>query len=418
MNIKRNILNALENLLQQYPIVLLTGSRQVGKTTLTTYYQKNNNYKYVSLENEDDLKLAKRNPGKFLEKYQYPLIIDEVQLAPILFNQITHIVNEIRRLHGSNAARGLFILISSQKYHLMKNVTESMAGRVAVMEMGPLSLSEINQVEEKPFFVDKSNFVEYINRTSEYKIDEEKIYQQMIRGFYPEICANKNLDTSIFYKNYIDTYIERDVSKLENVRSKKKFKEFLVLLSNYTANDFVPENLSKLLGVDIKTINSWTSILEAGNIITLVSPFSEKINNKQVTKRQRIYFNDTGLVCNLLDLKNTKDKKFLDNKEKLFETFVFNEINKTYINKNQVINFYYYRDLRKNEIDLVVLDGYKNALNLIECKSGKKYDLSDVKFLNEFKSNNYEIASKLVICLTKDFYSINSNIHIFPITCI
>lgn len=335
MEIKRNILNDLENLLQQYPIVLLTGSRQVGKTTLASYYQKNHNYKYVSLENIDDLKLAKRNPGKFLEKYQYPLIIDEVQLAPILFNQIIHIVNEIRRLHGSNAARGLFILISSQKYQLMKNVTESMAGRVAIMEMGPLSLSEINQVEEKPFFIDKSNFVEYINRTSEYKIDEEKIYEQMIRGFYPEICTNKNLDTSIFYKNYIDTYIERDVSKLDNVRNKKKFKEFLILLSNYTANDFVPENISKLLGVDIKTINSWTSILEAGNIITLLSPFSEKINNKQVTKRQIIYFNDTGLVCSLLDLKNTKDKKFIDNKGKLFETFVFNEINKTYINKNK-----------------------------------------------------------------------------------
>lgn len=203
MEIKRNIIRVMDEILTQFPILLITGARQVGKTTIAEYYRDQLNYNFISLDNEEILEKAKTNPQQLLKDYPYPLIIDEVQRAPNLFMEITHIVNEIRRTKGSKSARGMFILIGSQKYHLIKNITESMAGRVAILEVPPLSQSEINNQIENPFIYDSSKLENFVDRINNYNLDEEKIYESMFKGFYPELWNENNITPNRFYSQYI-----------------------------------------------------------------------------------------------------------------------------------------------------------------------------------------------------------------------
>lgn len=416
--IKRNISNTVKNLLGQYPIILLTGARQVGKTTLVSQFQKESNYKYISLDDKEIFELAAKDPVKLLKEFSPPLIIDEVQKATNLFDHITSIVNETRRTKGNKEANGMFILTSSQKYHSMKNVTESMTGRVAIIEMPPLSQSEINNQIENPFFIDSQSIEPIIKRSAyEYKLNQKDLFESIINGFYPINWTDQKIKPSVFYRNYLKTYLERDVNQLINLKDKNKFNSFIKLLASSTANDYIPEKLANDIGVDKKTISSWTSILEAGDIITLLEPYNEQSMSKRVSKKKRIYFNDTGLVCYLLNIssqRNITNK----NKGKLVETYIFNEIKKSYLNNGVVYDFSYYRDSNQNEIDLIIFNYDKGSLNLIECKSGINYDLKDIKGFKQLQTTNYEISGQTIICLTDEPYRLNGTTIVLPITAI
>ncbi|WP_229502224.1 ATP-binding protein [Malacoplasma penetrans] len=417
MEIKRNIIKVMDEILTQFPILLITGARQVGKTTIAEYYRDQHNYNFISLDNEEILEKAKTNPQQLLKDYPYPLIIDEVQRAPNLFMEITHIVNEIRRTKGSKSARGMFILTGSQKYHLIKNVTESMAGRVAILEVPPLSQSEINNQIENPFIYDSSKLENFVDRVNNYNLDEEKIYESIFKGFYPELWNENNITPNRFYSQYIKSYLERDVSEFINVKDKRKFLDFLVLLSNQTANDFIPENLSKHLQIDRKTVESWVSILVAGDLVTLLNPYNNSLVNI-VKRRKRIYFNDVGLLCHLLKITNPKSLQTNKHKGKIIETYIFNEIKKSYLNSDERVDFYYYRDGNKNEIDLIVHNISKGFINLIECKSNKNYSLSDVKSFKLIKNEDHPITGKLIICFTDEIYRLNGEVLVLPVTAI
>lgn len=408
--IQRTIKQPLLDSIKSYPVTLVTGARQVGKSTLCYELKKELNYNYVSLDDMDERQLANDDPKFFLAKHQAPLIIDEVQKAPILFEYIESVVNK-KRLETGNA-NGMYILTGSQKFKLMKSVTESLAGRVGIINMSPLSFNEIIGREDIPFEVDINKVVSgrYHNMTI------DKLFEQITKGFYPELYRNPDLDKDSFYSNYVATYIDRDVSELIDVKNKLSFHKLMQLLASLTGEELIYDNIAKHIGVDKKTIMNWISVLEASNIIYLLQPYFETSLTKRVVKRPKIYFRDTGLACYLAKLSDAKNLSVSHFSGHFVETYVINEIIKTYENTNSHAEFYYYRDNEQNEIDLIIQRN--GQLSFIEIKSGMKFSKSDVRAFKKIEKSKYAIGASAIICLTESVYKIDENVYALPITTI
>ena len=415
MIFKRTIEKAILKVSEYYPITLITGARQVGKTVLATEIEDKWNYNYISLDKGKNEDFAKNEPEKFLESNKSPLIVDEIQKAPVLFKEMVGIVNEIRRKNGGDAATNMYILTGSQKYELMKNVTESMAGRVGIIEMPPLSQAEINGWEEKPFKVD---LIDLMKKSEDRTLDEESLYKSILRGFYPRLWENKNYPVQEFYKDYVKTYLDKDVSKLVNIKDIKKFEDFLTYLASLTGQEFIPSNVSNALGIDRRKVDSWTSILISGDIIRLLPPYYEKSIKKRIVRRSKLFFNDTGLACYLLGLNSTYLLLSSSYKGPLFETYVHNEIRKSFINNgiDTSRQMFYYRDTNQNEIDLIILTD--EGLNLIECKAGKNISKNALSSFNQIIDTDYKIVGKCVICTEQQPKKIVSDVFALPFRCI
>ena len=409
--IKRTIESCVRESVKQWPVTLITGARQVGKSTLCSILKKDLGYNYVSLDNTSERKAAISDPAMFLKLHPCPLIIDEVQYAPGLFDEIEHIVNKQKFETGNNY--GMFILTGSQAYNLMAGVTESLAGRVNIVEMSPLSMSEIFSVEERPFTADIDKIVE---RVKTYKMEPQELYERIVKGMYPELYANEVKDTETFYRNYVETYLERDVSTLINIQDKMKFSDFLSVLASLTGQELVYETIANAVGVTAKTIKSWISVLMTGHIIRLIRPFYDTFMVKRITGHPKLYFTDTGLACHLMGIHDAEVLSKGIYKGRLVETYIINEIMKSYSNNCAGCNFFYYRDSNKNEIDLIIL---KNAkAHLVECKSGVSFDKNDVKAFKHMRSSSYEIAESCIICNTDIVYPISDNVFVLPMTSI
>ena len=414
MIFQRHILAAVKQSLNDYPITLITGARQVGKTTLVTIIEKEGLYKYLSFDNADLLSFAKTNPKKFIQEHPAPIIFDEIQRAQELFPEIQAFVNETRRLKGSQAANGMYILTGSQKFNLMKEVSESMAGRVSIIEMSPLSQAEIRGWAEPPFSVDNDNMI--VN-SEKRTLSDEDFYLSILRGFYPAQWENEKKPIKNYYSNYMKTYLDRDVSQLISLKDKLKFENFLCVLASLTGREFIPDNIAKTIGVDKNTVNSWMSIVVTSDIVTLLSPYYEISINKRIVKRHKLYFNDTGFACYLLGIDSIKTLNLSSHKDYIVETYIHNEIRKSYLNNGlDDKNMFFYRDNNQNEIDLILLcDG---KLDFIESKSGKKFDVKSTKAFSQLKSTAYELGGQCIICTTEEPYRISPNTYAFPIKCI
>ena len=319
--IKESVIKAMNN----KPVVLITGARQVGKSTLCGEIKKEFGYEYVSLDNLRERETAIKDPELFLSLHKSPLIIDEVQYAPKLLDVIESIVNKVKFDGGNN--KGMYILVGSQIYSLMENVSESLAGRVSIVEMSPLSLREIKGLRETPFVIDPSINQE---RSAENKMDINELYDQIVKGFYPELYDNPNLESETFYSDYVRTYIERDVSQIINLNDKLKFQKFMEVLASLTGEEFVGNNIAKSIGVSLPTIDSWLSVLVAGNIVYLLEPYNENSTLKRVVKRPKLYFLDTGLASYLARLNNQDVLKNSIFSGRFVETYIVNEIIKSY----------------------------------------------------------------------------------------
>lgn len=410
--IARTVKNSVIKAMKTKPVVLITGARQVGKSTLCGVIKKEFNYEYVSLDNLRERETAIKDPELFLSLHKAPLIIDEVQYAPNLLDVIESIVNKAKFEGIDN--KGMFILTGSQIYSLMENVSQSLAGRVSIIEMSPLSFREIQGLEELPFVIDPS-----INKKKslENKIEINQLYQQIVKGFYPELYDNLEIDIDAFYSDYVRTYIERDVSQIINLNDKLKFQRFMEVLASLTGEEFVGNNLAKSIGVSLPTIESWLSVLVAGNIVYLLEPYNENSTLKRVVKRPKLYFADTGLACYLAKLNNAEVLRNSIFAGRFVETYIVNEIMKSYKNNNKKINFYYYRDADQKEIDLILVDG--GILHLIECKSGISYSKRDVTSFDTIrKVTNYKIGTSGIICSSDTIYSIGDEIYVIPIGAI
>lgn len=405
MYIKRHIEDKIMSSLDMFKVILITGPRQVGKTT-TLKHLFQDSYDYVTLDDVNELEIAKTDPKLFFMNHPMPLIIDEVQLAPSLFT-------EIKRLADETEKYGQMILTGSQTFHLMENVTETLAGRIGILEFSGLSLREIVRDSfRKPFIPNKEYMT--INRSSD---EIEDIWEVIHRGSMPELYKKDTIDWQLYYASYVRTYIERDVRSLIEVKNLDLFSKFLISLASRTGQLVNYSQIAKDIGVNIKTIQSWTKVLETSGLVILIKPFS---NNalKRIVETPMLYFLDTGLVSYLLKwlTKDTLKNGALSGQ--ILETFVVSEIIKSFKNNGYLdIPIYFYRDKDMKEIDLIIQNS--DCLYPIEIKKSASPNLSMVKnFYLLHKAIGYKVDHEIIVSLIDKKMYLNEHVLAYPIKSI
>lgn len=345
--IDRQLSRELVRLSELYAVVVLTGPRQSGKTSLC----KNQfpEYHYVNLENPAIREQVQTAPKAFLEQYTNGLIIDEAQHLPELFSYIQVVVDE------QNHAK--FILTGSSNFTLLQRITQSLAGRAAILTLLPLSLHEINSG---------------INSSTD---------TLMLNGGYPAVWA-KNIPVQDVAQNYYNTYIERDVRQLLNVKNITRFQTFIRLCAGRIGTEFNATALSNEIGVSTPTIQEWLSVLETSYVLFRLPPFFRNIG-KRLIKSPKIYFHDTGLVCFLLGIENEQQLATYPLRGAIFENMVVLEFFKNRFNNGKTPNLYFYRDKSQNEVDLIEERG--TQLYAYEIKSAKSFTTSFVNNLKYFR---------------------------------
>ena len=407
--ITRTMFNEIEKSVQSKPVTLITGARQVGKSTLASLFVKERGFRYVSLDDSREREMALRDPDLFLSLHPWPLIIDEVQRAPGLFEAIEAVVNKEKLANEKNY--GMYILTGSQIYKLMRGVSQSMSGRVSILHMPPLSRSEILGREE-PVFPFEVKAVQA--RANQNGMAPKELFDWIVKGFYPELFSNPMLTRERFYADYVETYIERDVSELINVKDKLLFRRFMELLASLTGQELIYDNIAKLIGVDRKTVVAWVSVLLAGDIVYLLEPYHETSIAKRIVKRPKIYFSDTGLAAYLARLDNPDVLQASAFSGRFVETYIVNELRKSFLNHGLSPDFYYYRDVQGNEIDLVAL--HDGRLHRIECKSGMRYSLSDIKAFRQLDASLYPVGFQGILCTADAAYPLGDDAFALPLS--
>ena len=403
MYIERHIETVIEQLLEQYKVILVTGPRQVGKTTLLKHSLAETHH-YVSLDDVQALNLALDDPALFFLNYEPPVVIDEVQYAQSLFRQIKLLVDQSDR-------KGTVVLTGSQAYHLMQNVTESLAGRIAILEMSGLSLREIDATNRRTPFIPDASFV---GNASKIKSTKE-LWKRIHRGSMPEL-QNPKIDWDTYYRNYVRSYIERDVRSRIALKDENLFYKFLVALAARTGQLFNANSIAGDIGVTLKTIQSWSSILEASGTVRFIRPYFDNVN-KQLIKTPKPYFMDCGLVCHLLGWNTPGVLERGAMAGPIFETFVVSEILKSYLNAGEdARNIFFYRDVQKREIDLLIKRG--DILYPVEIKKSATPTKEMVNSFSVLKSLNIHVGAGALACLAHESSYLTQDTITIPVDAI
>lgn len=336
MVINRKLEKKILDLAEKFPVISITGPRQSGKTTLAKLCFPD--YNYINLELPHHRIFAQEDPEAFLKGYRGGLILDEAQYAPELFSYIQGIVDE-------SGETGQFILTGSQNFLLLEKITQSLAGRVAILHLLPFSNAEL--------------------KNTVYQ--EENLNELLFKGSYPPLY-DKLIEPIDFYQSYVQSYIERDVRNILNVSNLNLFRTFMGIVAGRTGQILNITSISNDLGLDSKTIRSWLSVLETSFIIYLIRPH-HKNYNKRLIKSPKLYFYDTGLACSLLGIRNASEIQNHYLKGALFENFVFTEISKYYYHQGIKPELFFWRDNIGNEVDCIVRDGIQSKI--IEIKSAQ-----------------------------------------------
>ena len=440
MYIEREIEQTIQQALHQGKVVLVTGARQVGKTT-TLMRCFENNFDYVSMDNARQRSLAAEDSALFFDSKTFPLIIDEIQRTPELFLPIKEIVDQSEK-------KGQLILTGSQTYHLMRGVSETLAGRIRIIQMPPLSLRELahtwGYAGNKDALKPRAYVPKKINAASSLKFNAQagaarktsedtptikdapsyndasnsatSIWEIIHRGSMPEL-QDAAINWDAFYSDYVSTYLERDVRDLISVKDETKFYNFMVACAALTGQLFNASEVAENVGIDHKTAQSWLSVLKASNIVHVIQPFWPNVN-KRITKMPKIYFLDTGLVCHLTRWTTPDQLKCGAAAGHIFETFVVSEILKSYMNAGgNMRDVWFYRDSKKREIDVVVQDGH--ILHPVEIKTAATVGASAVKNFSCLEAfSDYEVGAGHVICQTKEVYPITKTVQAVPVWAI
>jgi uncharacterized protein len=399
MYIRREIEATIDAALRQGKVVLVTGARQVGKTTVLRHHL-DDEFSYVSMDNPRESMLARQDAVLFFESKSLPLIIDEVQRVPELFPSVKWVVDQ-------SDEKGQIVLTGSQTYHLMKGVSESLAGRIRILEMPSLSLRELTggRVGDGPYM---PSAVCDVERPAD--ID---LWDVIHRGSMPEL-QNKDIDWDSFYTDYVSAYLERDVRDLVNVKDEAKFYSFMVACAARTGQLFNASDIGNAIGADHKTVKAWLSVLQASNIVRIVEPFWPNVD-KRLTKTPKLFFMDTGLVCHLTRWTTPEQLRNGAAAGHVFETFVVSEILKSYMNAGRSLrDIWFYRDSKKREIDLVIQDGH--VLHPIEVKMSATIGPDAVKNFACLEGiSGYVVGYGHVICQTSEPYAVTRAIQAVPV---
>ena len=405
MYFQRHIEPVVSRISKRKPVLVLTGARQVGKSTMLKEVCKEINY--VTLNRPLVRESAKESPSLFFDVNRPPVIVDEIQKAAELLDYIKDIVDE-------DKTKGQFYLTGSQSLKLMKNISDSLAGRAGVIKMLGLSMRELDGISyREPFMPTHEQLTEREKERSGF--DFAKTAALIHKGFFPELHETPGdlHDWSDYYNSYFQTYIEKDIKDVLNIRDESAFIKFVKATAALTGEMLNLSTIAEICSKDVKTVRAWLSVLESSGLVYLLEPYFNNLN-KRMIKAPKLYFLDTGLACWLLGW-NTPEQ--LTNGAMwghIFESFVFAEVLKSYYNDGIVKPpLYYYRDTDKNEIDLLVADG--DFLHPIEIKTTSDPSKSMV---NAFRClgniPTKKTGTGAVICLAKERLPLTDNVWIIP----
>ncbi len=397
--IKRNMEDKFKELASSRKVVLVTGARQVGKSTFMLNL-KEEDRKYITLDDMSLRDLAKNDPKLFLMNYPGKVIIDEVQYAPQLFSYIKMEVDKTNE-------KGRFWLTGSQKFSLMSNISESLAGRVSILEMASLSYDEKHNIEVKEFNPAdiKTNNIDFSN-----------IFEDIFDGGMPEYIADK-VNRNQFFEDYIQTYLERDVRQLTQVGDLNRFRKFMVAVAARTGEVLNYNSLAEDADIDATTAKRWLSILEASDIIYLLQPYSNNMLSRAI-KSPKIIFMDTGLCAYLCGWSTKETLENSSTSGQFLETYIVSEIIKNMRNSIRKLNYkiYYYRDRDQKEIDLLFeVDGTVYPFEIKKTANPNKSMISNFETLENKKMN---VGPGGLLCFYPDVYPLDEKNKSYPISVI
>ena len=391
----------LLSLMGQFKVVLVTGARQVGKTTMLQHVLPED-FRYVTLDDPRAGVLAREDPVLFFDANRLPVAVDEVQRVPELFQQVKFLVDQSPEV-------GRVVLTGSQAFHLMQGVSESLAGRVAILEMTGMSLRELTGCGGRGPYV-PSEVGDDGRCESPEGLD---LWATIHRGSMPRLM-DPSVSWDAFYTGYVRTYLERDVRDLITVKDEASFYHFLVACAARTGRLVNHSDLARGAGVDTKTAQSWLSVLQASGVVRLLRPFWSNAT-KRLTKTPKLYFTDTGLACHLLGWSSPETLRRGAMAGHVFETFVVGEIIKSYLNAGgDARNVHFYRDARQREIDLIIQGG--RVLHPVEIKTSAtvtREAVAGFSVLNDV--GDYDVGAGAVICQTREPYPVTATVKAVPV---
>jgi hypothetical protein len=353
--INRQLEDEITTLTNEFPIIAILGPRQSGKTTISKKLFPD--YTYVTLEDLDHREFAQNDPRGFIEKYSKNVIFDEIQRVPLLMSYLQSHVDSMN-------INGKIIITGSHNFLLMEQISQSLAGRVGITKLLPFSYNELSSL--KP-----------------------DIHELIFKGCYPRIY-DQNIRPEVFYKNYISTYVEKDIRQIKQITKIDDFLKFIRILAGRTGQELNTNSLAEECGVSHNTIKEWISVLEASFLIYKLKPF-HKNYKKRIVKNPKIYFTDTGLVCSLLGIRKKEDIDYHFLKGSLFETFIVNEFIKTSFNYGEQYDIYFWRDNHKKEIDLILDQGLKQyAFEIKSSKTVQEKFFDTLKYWEHLTDNKRE----------------------------
>lgn len=402
MYIKRTIETAIQRVTASFPVVLITGPRQVGKTTV--FKNCDNDRRYVSLDSLVNRKLAKENPDLFLQRFSPPVLIDEIQYAPELLPYIKAMVDERQE-------KGLFWITGSQQFHLMKGVSESLAGRVGILNLEGLSLPELKGHPACDKFLPTAEWISKRAETA-VPVDLKELYRIIWRGSYPALNNDAVMDWEDFYSSYVRTYVERDIRDLTDSGDEMQFLDLLTSLAVRSGQLLNYSDVARDIGKPVSTVQRWVSTLQTTGLIYLLYPFSRNISNR-MTKMPKIYFMDTGLVCYLTKWNTPETLEVGAKSGEILETFVVAEILKTYLHNGRTPNISFYRDKDKREIDVILEEN--GLVYPVEIKKKSNPDKGDIKNFNVLEKAGLKVGNGAVVCLCETYLPITQNVSMIPV---
>lgn len=413
MYIKRAIEDTVTNVSRMFPVMLVTGPRQVGKTTLLQKLSESDR-KYVTLDDPNIRYLAKHDPALFMQRYTPPVLIDEIQYA-------TELLPYIKMSVDASKQKGGFWITGSQAFRLMKNVSESLAGRAGIINLLGLSDAEIYGYESVPFTTEPQRLMNRLDIAKERNLNE--IYSRIFKGSMPELYADTNVDWETFYRSYVDTYLQRDIRDLAQVADEMQFFNFMTVAAAHTSKPVIYNELANAAGISAPTAKKWLSILVSSHIIALVQPYYNNVL-KRVVKMPLMHFLDTGLAAYLLKWNTPEVLEKGAMSGAFFESFVFSEIYKSYLNAGKEPPIYYYRDKDQKEIDLLI---YQNGtifpIEVKKAASPERAAIKNFKVLapvqkpekfGGVKELKVDIGEGNVICMANDLLPIDSTNWVVP----
>ncbi|AQT67962.1 hypothetical protein STSP2_01114 [Anaerohalosphaera lusitana] len=395
MYIERTITGALQRASKHFPVILITGPRQIGKTTCLRH-SADQNRSYVTLDDPQARELAIDDPKLFLQRFTAPVLIDEIQYAPQLLPLIKMAVD-------SGANKGDYWLTGSQQFHLMAGVSESLAGRVGILQMLGFSYTElINQGQtSKPFMPDTRDFY-----STKKPIGLKELYEHIWRGSFPAIVTDEQMDRDLFYSSYVQTYLQRDVKSLVNVGDEMAFMKFLRGAAARTGQLLNVAELGRDAGITHNTAKRWLSVLEASGLVFLLQPYHGNFT-KRLVKTPKLYFMDTGLAAYLTQWTTPETLEAGAASGAFFETWAMTEIIKSYWHNGKAAPVYFYRDNDQREIDLLIVQNGK--LFPAEFKKSAAPGKDDVRHFAALERFNMPVGHGAVVCLTDTVIPLSKN---------